>query len=433
MATTGSSGSHTHTYTSTAGPAGPAGVQGPAGPQGPQGVPGPQGPAGAPDTTLAARIDALAARVAALETPAPPPTPAPTPPPTPPPPAGGTTVPSSIDATGATGVSAALNAWIAAQPDGSTLIFPSGATYKLDGDAGLNLTGRKGLTLEGTGCTLLLATTGASNFSSAFFLRDTTDCTIRGFTVDGLNTATGTVNAAAAVNEKINAAVIRAGCARVTFDSVSWDRLRGFGPLISADGGTTWPEDITLVGCRIRGGEMGVGIVAGRRILVSRCVIDDSVDTAIDLEPDASQSGGGGFADVTITDCDVTRYGWGQNLTSWFVAACPQDAVLATCTMDRLTIRGNRVHAGAAGPKNGSQTGLGGLGIRADKTNVKRDLVIDGNTTDWQDTRAATRATINLANVANLTVTGNRQPTSGAVLLSDTGTTGTRTVSGNLT
>jgi hypothetical protein len=37
-----------------------------------------------------------------------------------------------------------------------------------------------------------------------------------------------------------------------------------------------------------------------------------------------------------------------------------------------------------------------------------------------------------LANVQNLTVTGNRQPiANGAALVRDTGTTGTRTVSGN--
>ncbi len=349
------------------------------------------------------------------------------------------TVPASIDATCATNASPALNAWIAAQQNGSTLIFPAGSCYQLGGDAGLNLTGRTGLSLIGTGSTLQLRTSGATNFSSAFFLQNSTHILVRGFAVDGGNPATGTTAAGSAVNEHMNAAVIRAGCSFIEFDHVTWDRLRGFGPLLSADGGTTWPTNISIHDSVIRGGEMGIGIVAARNVQIVHNAINDSVDSAIDLEPDFTQPGtngepgyGGGFQNVLISNNDVTNYGWGQTLTSWFVAANPQDAVLATATMDGLTIDGNRVHIGAATANNGNADGLGGLGIRADKSNRKTNVVITNNTTTDDDTRPSSTAVINLANVENLTVTGNRQPTaSGAALLRDTGTTGTRTVSGN--
>jgi len=275
-------------------------------------------------------------------------------------------------------------------------------------------------------------TSGASNFSGAFFLQQSTHITVRGFTVDGGNTATGTTGAAAAVNERKNAAVIRAGSSFIEFDHVTWDRLYGFGPLISADGGTVWPSDISIHDCTIRGGEMGIGIVAGRRIQIERNAINDSVYIAIDLEPDPSQSGGGGFQDVLISDNDVTGYGWGQNLTSWFVAANPQDTVLSTAVMDGLTITGNRVHVGAATADNGNADGLGGLGIRADKSNLKRNFVITNNWTLDDDTRSSSASVINLANVENLTVTGNRQPiANGAQFVGDSGTTGTRLISGN--
>ena len=56
----------------------------------------------------------------------------------PPAPVGGAnTVPATIDATCASSVSSALNAWIASRPDGSTLTFPSGSCYKLGGDEGI--------------------------------------------------------------------------------------------------------------------------------------------------------------------------------------------------------------------------------------------------------------------------------------------------------
>jgi len=375
-------------------------------------------------------LDAFAVRLAATGSAVPTPTPTPTP--TPAPTAGRVTVPASIDRTCATNVSTALNAWIAKQANGSTLVFPSGSCYRLGGDAGINLSNRKNLTLDGTGSTLRVWTTGASNFSSAFLLQNSSHVTVRGFAVDGGNTATGTTGAAAAVNEHKNGALIRSGCSFIEFDHVSLDRIFGFGILVSADGGGVWPSDLSIHDSLIRGGEMGIGIVAGRRIQLVHNAINDSVYIAIDLEPDSSQSNGGGFQDVLISGNDVTRYSWGQNLTSWFVAANPQDAVLGTAVMDRLTITGNRVHQGAATANNGSADGLGGLGIRADKTNRKTNVVITNNTTTDNDTQSSSRGVMYLANVQNLTVTGNRQPiANGAALVRDTGTTGTRTVSGN--
>jgi hypothetical protein len=345
------------------------------------------------------------------------------------------TVPGSIDAACASDVSAALNAWIADQPDGSTLVFPQGSCYRLGGDTGIDLTGRDGLTLIGTGSRLELRTTGASNLSSSFFLQQSTGIAIRGFSVDGGNDATGTAGAAAVIDEAKNGVVVRADCADIEIDGVSLDRLFGFGILVSADGGSEWPAGVSIHDSTIRGGEMGVGVVAGRRIELRHNMIEDAVYSAVDLEPDPSQPRGGGFEDVVIADNDVTRYSWGgKDLTSWFVAANPADEVLGIAVMDRLTITGNRVHVGAAMPENGNFPGLGGLGIRADKANTKNDVVITGNTTDDDDTQGPGRFVMYLANVHNLTVTGNSQGlTGGAGLVSDAGTTGSRDISDNHT
>jgi hypothetical protein len=382
----------------------------------------------APTATPTPRVTAIPTpRVTAT------PTPAPTLPAT------AVTAPTSIDATCAIDASPALNAWIASRPDGSTLVFPSGSCYRLEGDAGLDLANRGGLTLVGTGSTLQLRTNGASNRSSAFFLEDSTHITIRGFAVDGGNTATGTTGAASAVDERINAAVVRSGSSFIEFDHVAWDRLRGFGVILSADGGTRWPEDISIHDSVIRGGEMGVAIVAGRRIQIVRNTIDDSVYHAIDLEPDDSQPGpngdagyGGGFIDVLISDNDVTRYGWGQRSTSWFVAFVPQDPVVGTAVMDGLAITGNRVHVGAATADNGNYDGIGGLAIRGDKANTKHNITITDNWTADDDTQPASRGVMNLASVQDLTVTGNRQPiANGASLVRDRDTTGLRVIDGN--
>ena len=387
------------------------------------------GPTGTPTPTVTSTASPTTAT--AKRTPTPDPTAKPVQAPKPPTPTlHGVTVPASINRTCATNVSPALNAWIAARPNGSTLVFPSGSCYKLGGDAGINLKGRTGLTLVGTGSTLQLRTTGASNLSSGFFLQDSDHITIRGFNLDGGNTATGTTGAAAAVNERKNGAVVRAGSDFVQFDHVTLNRLYGFGIILTDDGRPgDWPADISIHDSVIRGGEMGVAVVAGRRVQIVHNSINDTVYTAIDLEPDQAQHG---FQSVRISNNDVTRYSWGQNLTSWFVAACPADAVVSRVVMDGLTITGNRVHTGAATANNGNYDGLGGLGIRADKSNLKRNVVITNNTTTDNDTQSASRGVIYLAHVANLTVTGNRQPIAhGAALVRDSGTTGTRVVSGN--
>jgi hypothetical protein len=344
-------------------------------------------------------------------------------------PAGANSVPATINATCASNVSPALNAWIASRPDGSTLTFPSGACYRLGGDQGIIIKGRNNLTLVGTGSTLQLRTTGASNYSTGLFVENSDHITFRGFTVDGGNTATGTTGAAAAVNEGMSGAMVRSGSDFVEFDHVTWDHLYGFGILTTDLGGGVWPSDISIHDSTIRGGEMGVAIVAGRRIRIERNAINDTVLIPFDLEPDRTTHG---FQDVLISDNDITRYGWGQYTTSWFVAANPADAVVSSAIMDRLTVTGNRVHVGAATADNGNADGLGGLGIRADKANLKRDFVFTNNWTVDNDIRSSTRFVMNLANVQNLTVTGNRQPiTNGSRFLIDVNTTGRRVVSGN--
>jgi hypothetical protein len=371
---------------------------------------------------------------------APPPTTAPPPPTTaPPPPTAGTiTVPASINATCATNVSPAINSWIAAQPNGSTLTFPAGSCYLIGGDMGINLKNRSGLTLDGTGSTLRLRTSGVGTDSSAFFMQNSTHITIRGFAVDGDNPATGTTSAWNYVDEHIGAAMIYTGSKFIEFDRVSWDRLRGFGILISSNEGTVWPEDIYIHDSTIRGAECGLCVIAGRRITFSRNNVVDTMGSAVDLEPDSYSAGpagqpgwGGGFENVLIADNDFTRWGWVQTMTTWFVAFVPQADVVATAYMNGLTVRDNRIHVGAATADNGNFDGIGGLAIRGDATNLKRNITITNNWTMDDDTRPATRFVMYLHNVENLTVTNNRQPIDYGKLLSDVGTSGTRIVSGN--
>ena len=415
------------------GPQGPQGAAGPTGPQGPQGLTGapgmpgvqgpvgPAGPKGDPGVAALTAPDGSTWAIAVLNdgvlttTRLTPPVIVPTPTPT------GTLMPAFAH-------SAERNAWLRAQT--GTVIVEG--THVLDGDAGIDLEGLHDLTLHGMGARLLMQTTAASNRSSTFFLQSTQRVSVKGsWTVEGGNQLVGVpgpTGARSQINERLNAAVIRSGCADILFEGVQWLGLRGFGPWVSSDGGGAWPERVTVQDCIIEGGEMGVAVTSGRDLVFRRNTLRATVYIAFDCEPDASQVSGGGFQRVTIADNTIDGYSVGQNLTSWFVATVPQDTVLSTCLMDGLTVTGNNVIRGAWTADNGNADGLGGLGIRADKTNPKTNYVIEDNRTSTPDTRPSTRSVINLVNVTGGAVRRNDQPIqNGSRLLTMTGCTGVLT------
>ena len=98
------------------------------------------------------------------------------------------TVPSSIDGTGATDVSSAIQSFVNSVPNGtsslpSIIVFPNGKTYKLS--KGVDLNDRNYLTFWGYGNTF--KTVGAGNvvLSSGFILHRSDNIKILGFTIDG--------------------------------------------------------------------------------------------------------------------------------------------------------------------------------------------------------------------------------------------------------
>ena len=95
-------------------------------------------------------------------------------------------MPISFDSSGATDASAALNAWIATVPDGSTIVFRAGTTYRLDD--GIKLVNRHHLTFIGNGATLKANGTAGTHTDTPFALWGLdTYITIKGFTIVGNN------------------------------------------------------------------------------------------------------------------------------------------------------------------------------------------------------------------------------------------------------
>lgn len=186
-----------------AGPAGPTGNAGPPGPQGPQGPIGPAGPDGsgsgnltAPDgsvwKTTVSNLGALGTAIV---------TPAPTPPPTSRP---VKDIPTSIDRTGNTDVSAQIQAWLATVPNGQRANFGDGK-YRMT--KGLCIPGRHDLEIVADGCEIMSHPTQynvdgltSGNYSSniivgmnptGFTPNKSTDILIKGFKLTGNAAADG--------------------------------------------------------------------------------------------------------------------------------------------------------------------------------------------------------------------------------------------------
>lgn len=335
--------------------------------------------------------------------------------------------PLSIPHDGSTSASAALQSWIASQPNGAgpqpdgTISYRrldltplAGGTVRL-GTNGIDLRNRSYLQLYMPGVKFDLAGSGADNTHNWVLTGGSTDIWIIGGEIDGLNPTTGTT--AASFNEKLNAIGIRRGSRYINVEGVRWDRLKGFGPMTSGAGSGGAPTDIWVHDCYVRGGEMGLAWTDGVRVLFEDLVVVDSAINAMDVEPDQADDQ---ITDLLIKNIDVQNFGWYQALTPWFWSSVPGGAGEAV-TMRNITVEGCTVTNVA--PGHGSHPGRMGLTIRADDPNPKFNYVIRNNSTTHvhQDNGPA----MNFRGVDGLVVTGNRAPIGSGSFVDASGCTNT--------
>lgn len=323
-------------------------------------------------------------------------------------------VPDSIDHTGMTDASDALNAFIAEVPDGSTIIFPSGSVYLLQ-HTGIKLAGRTGLRLIGEDVALLLQTSGDGTDSAAFWLSNLGDVTtsgieIAGFLVVGENVAAGTTEAYSG-REGVTGLWTGRGTRDVVLRDNVFRDLYGHGVLLTDDSTGNWTSQVSIHDNVFDGmGTMGLAIVAARDVLIEDNSVFDVGWSAIDIEPEDDRQGA---ERVEIRRNVFSAYGWNTGSSNWWLAMVPDDEGLGSVAKD-IVVESNVVTVGPATGDNGNQDGVGGLAIRADKSNPKSGIVIRSNRSLDDDTRDVDRAVMNFSDVDGLTVEFNRQAISGA-------------------
>jgi hypothetical protein len=325
------------------------------------------------------------------------PTPTPTPPLVPTPKAAGTAVPASIDATGSSDASAALNAFIATVRDGSTIVFEAGGIYLLD--SSILLTGRKHLVFEGNGSTLKANGAGSATSSSPFRLNQNNDgIVIRDFVIVGNNTNATTLYTAGQENQM---GVLIYGNSNVEVAHNTISHTWGDGVYIGAK---TTPQTLSD-GISIHDntfsyiGRMGIAVVAGSHVTVEHNSFDRVGIAVFDIEPDYTWEMN---AFITFRDNTVGSYGLSTRYGGFFFTANGA----AGSTVHDVTVAGNTV--------------TGGSLLTIVDLARRQNIVFTNNTS----TVRATGPVLRFAHVDGLTVTGNVQPLASGVLARITDSTG---------
>ena len=334
-------------------------------------------------------------------TPRPTPVPTPRPTPTPTPPSGNVyTVPASIDSSGGSDVTTALNAFIASVPNGSTISFKAGGHYRSEGI--LSVVSRSNLTFDGNGATIY-ATSNTSANRRNWNVKASSGITFEQMTVQGANPNPGTYDP----NHEFEHGFWIDGSSGIEISHVTMTRNRGDCVYLSDAGGALpwssniWIHDSTCTG----NGRMGIAIVAARHVTIEHNTFSSIAYQVFDLEPN-KQSPAQGSSYVMIRD--NTIHG---PLKDYLVGADGWGPI------DHLTVTGNTVIGGTL---RITVRPMAGSGYR------RSAIVITDNTA----TASSSGPLMYFAANDGLTVTGNTQPMSSGSLATVSDSTNV-TISGN--
>ena len=307
------------------------------------------------------------------------------------------TVPSSIDATGATNVSSALNAFVASVPDGSIIAFPSGATYRLD--TGIQIANRHNLVFAGNGATLKVGpnASGSDQLASSFVLghqyggywdNGNTDIVIHDFILIGNDTTPGTFTG----GQEGQANLEITGTDRVEIYNVTGSAAPGDFAYISTVN-KAWVHDCHV----LTAGRNSISVIFGSDILVENCALDVSGYCMFDIEPNGANDA---CSNITFRSC--TAKTWSNSFLS--VEGSHTGASINGVVVDGNTVTGGSIltvidNGGTARMKNVTfMNNKGG--------------------------KAAAGPVLRFAHVDALTVTGTIQPLKSGVLANITDSTG---------
>jgi hypothetical protein len=310
------------------------------------------------------------------------------------------TVPASIDASGATDVSPALNAFVATVPDGSIVSFPADAIYTLS--VGIQIANRHNLVFAGNGATLKVSASASGNdplassfvlgwaYGAHFWEFGNTDIAIRDFVLVGNSPAPGVFLRDA--GQHLASFEVK-GAIRVEITGCRSSAYYGDFVKVGLNSTSVWVHDNTVPSVGRNGGT----IISGRDITFERNTYGIVGYCVFDVEPNK------------ITQATYNAKFLANTVISWGNAFLAVEGSHTGATIDGILVDGNTV----TGESIYSIVDNGG-------TARMKNITFTNNT----GKKAADGPVLVFAYVDGLTVTGNVQPLRSGVLTKITDSTG---------
>ena len=216
------------------------------------------------------------------------------------PPPGGWNL-SNIDASGATDVTDALNAYLASVPNGSVVSLPAGARYRVEGV--VRILERSNFTIEGNGARIFATTDGSGVVPPADIrhlwprqrshveIRDGSNIVIRNLSVRGANPNAGSAKGAYVADLEGQHGFDVRGTKGITLENVTVTDTYG-DLLYLGPGASGWGRDAVVRNSHFeRSGRQGIAITGFEDVLVEGSYIGEVGRTIIDIEPFAESGG----------------------------------------------------------------------------------------------------------------------------------------------
>jgi hypothetical protein len=180
----------------------------------------------------------------------------------------------------------ALQAFINAAPNGSTLCLQAGATYRSEGTIGIE--NRKNLTIDGRGATIYTASISTKNRAN-WRLVSSSGIVIKALTIKGANGSPGVFNAAHQQDHGIRID----GGSGVEIANVRLINQQGDGIYLgNRDGLVPWVDGVHIHDVAISGsGRNCIAITAARNVTVEAAALATCGYHAFDIEPNNGSEG----------------------------------------------------------------------------------------------------------------------------------------------
>jgi hypothetical protein len=330
------------------------------------------------------------------------------------------TIPASIDATGATDVTSALQSYLNGLASGAKVVFKAGATYRITN--GIKVVGKSNLVIDGNGATIYKTTRGNSPILE---LREgSNNNTIKNLTIKGVNPYPGYWNLAYEHEHGISLG----GTKQTLIDSCKIINVGGDGIYFTGIwiNNVLYPsQDTHITKCLFDGtGRMGIAITdGGNGVVVDFCTFRNQGYYLWDIEPNGHGLGaiGARFSDNIIEKDPFGNYetspeGKGQPHGYFFCITGSSGGG----PVENIEVSRNKITSGSM------RVGIFNNG------GTRKNIAIKDNVSTVRVDESRIAPIVVANGVAGYTLTGNTQPLSGGTFESHSGCTGV-VISNNVT